>query len=70
MNFDNSMWIIIVFGILLSVGGELSMYYGGAYGAKPKEMVQAKVEGRFFCRYCGKENKTDATYCEGCGKKL
>jgi len=23
-----------------------------------------------YCRYCGKENKTDAVYCEKCGKNI
>jgi hypothetical protein len=23
-----------------------------------------------FCRYCGNENKTDAVFCEKCGKKI
>jgi hypothetical protein len=25
---------------------------------------------RFYCRYCGVENKRDAIYCESCGRKL
>lgn len=28
------------------------------------------LERRFFCRYCGSENKPDAIYCERCAKKL
>jgi predicted amidophosphoribosyltransferase len=24
---------------------------------------------RYFCRYCGRENKPDGLYCEKCGKK-
>jgi len=27
-------------------------------------------EGKKFCRYCGAENKTDADFCEKCGKKI
>ena len=34
---------------------------------KAKEQAKA---GKFFCRYCGVENKKDAVYCEACGKKL
>ena len=25
---------------------------------------------KFYCRYCGAENKDDAMFCEKCGKKL
>jgi hypothetical protein len=25
---------------------------------------------KFYCRYCGVENKKDAIYCESCGRKL
>ena len=28
------------------------------------------VEGRKFCRYCGVESKTDAVFCEICGKQI
>jgi len=34
-----------------------------------KTVEQTKV-GKFFCRYCGAENKTDANFCEKCGKKI
>lgn len=27
-------------------------------------------EEKKFCRYCGEENKTDAIFCERCGKKI
>jgi len=33
-------------------------------------VTKPKAEGKFFCRYCGKENKPDALYCEACGKKF
>lgn len=33
----------------------------------PPEPV-ATTEGKKFCRYCGAENKTDAVFCEKCGK--
>lgn len=35
--------------------------------SKAREQVMA---GKFFCRYCGGENKSDAVFCEKCGKKL
>lgn len=33
---------------------------------KAREQAEA---GKFFCRYCGTENKSDAVFCEKCGKK-
>jgi len=39
-----------------------------AQPAKQQETEQG--ETRFFCRYCGAENKSDAVFCEKCGKKL
>jgi ribosomal protein L40E len=32
--------------------------------------VKAAQEEKKFCRYCGAENKTDAKFCEKCGKKI
>jgi len=32
--------------------------------------VSEEGERKFFCRYCGAENKSDAVFCERCGKKL
>jgi len=34
------------------------------------EVIKPKIEGSFFCRYCGGENKSDAVYCERCARKL
>ena len=34
------------------------------------QIVETTVKEKFFCRYCGKENKPDATFCESCGKQL
>ena len=39
-------------------------------GLEPKVATKPKEEGKLFCRYCGKENKSDAVYCERCGKKV
>jgi len=39
-------------------------------GLEPKDVTKPEVKGKLFCRYCGKENKPDAIYCEGCGKNL
>ena len=41
-----------------------------------KKQIEAAVEQtienktKFYCRYCGVENKRDAVYCESCGRKL
>jgi len=35
-----------------------------------REKAKPKVEGKFFCRYCGAENSQDAVYCIKCGKKI
>lgn len=35
----------------------------------PPEAQMAKEEKR-FCRYCGADNKTDAEFCEKCGKNI
>ena len=40
------------------------------YAMKPKVMAKSKVEGKFFCRYCGAENWKEAVYCIKCGKKI
>jgi len=32
--------------------------------------VEEEGEQEFFCRYCGAQNKTDAVFCESCGKKI
>jgi len=65
----NTLWIMILFGVIMSFLGCVEVYM--AHNAvKPEALVKPKVEGKFFCRYCGRENKPDAGYCEGCGKKL
>lgn len=36
----------------------------------PPPVDVATSEEKKFCRYCGAENKTDADFCEKCGKKI
>lgn len=36
----------------------------------PPPMPVATSEEKKFCRYCGAENKTDAVFCEKCGKNI
>ena len=59
-------WILIIVGIVFVIMGIFELNYA----MKTEVVAKPKVEGKFFCRYCGKDNKLDATYCEGCGKKL
>jgi len=47
----------------LSKGKEKHVIFEN-YAMKPK------MEGKFFCRYCGAENLQDAIYCIKCGKKI
>jgi len=65
MNLTNLSWGLIVIGVCLCIGGELTLYYG--YKSKLKE---APKEEKLFCRYCGSENKKDAAYCYKCGKPM
>lgn len=36
----------------------------------PPPSLVATSEEKKFCRHCGAENKTDAVFCEKCGKKI
>jgi hypothetical protein len=36
----------------------------------PPSTVPFAISEANFCRYCGAENKTDADFCEKCGKKI
>lgn len=36
----------------------------------PIELYHEEPEEMKFCRYCGAETKTDAVFCEKCGKKI
>jgi len=61
----------LIIGFILFVLGLISLIYTMKTEVVAKPTVaEPKVEGKFFCRFCGKENKPDAAYCEGCGKKL
>jgi hypothetical protein len=35
----------------------------------PKEKISV-AEPKFYCRYCGAENKKDAIFCEKCGRNI
>lgn len=36
----------------------------------PSSVPVAPSGGKKFCRFCGGENKTDAIFCEKCGKRI
>ena len=68
----NQMLMFLLFSILL-VGlgfGMLGSTYSIYKFEKKSATIEPKAQGKFFCRFCAKENKPDAMYCEGCGKKL
>jgi rRNA maturation endonuclease Nob1 len=35
-----------------------------------KEGTKVDTEPKFYCRYCGAENPSDAVFCEKCGKQI
>jgi ribosomal protein L40E len=35
----------------------------------PQPLASASVQKK-YCRYCGAENKSDAAFCEKCGKQI
>lgn len=43
-------------------------YSEPTFSSQPAPIAKSDVEK--FCRYCGAENKTDADFCEKCGKKI
>lgn len=65
----SSQLLIIVGIIVLPVSlvvAILSMRKPRRADLPPSIMITAKK----YCRYCGSENKSDASYCEKCGKSL
>ena len=64
---------LVVVGMGLTEMGVVYEFYKLEKQIEEKKLevtAKPKVEEKLFCRYCGKENKPDAVYCEGCGKKL
>jgi len=72
--------VIFAIGIVIMLGGVVAIVHkrevSRAYDAtKAEAIARPEIVGpepkrKFFCRYCGAENKLDASYCEACGKKL
>ena len=38
--------------------------------AVPEDEKLSPDVAKFYCRYCGAENESDAVFCEKCGKQL
>jgi len=68
----NMVWLVIVWGYLTRphVKQYLKQIPSPPPVPVPPPLVAvATSEEKKFCRYCGAENKTDADFCEKCGKK-
>jgi len=64
-------WAILGYGAAESFNGKLPMNLPRSPQLQVPQstpsMQNAEVK---FCRYCGEGNKTDAAFCERCGKKI
>jgi hypothetical protein len=60
--------IAIIIGLVL---GAIGIYetYSSLKTTFTKPSVTSLTEKK-YCRYCGIENKSDAVFCEKCGKKI
>lgn len=69
----NMVWLVIVWSYLTSphVKQYLKQIPSSPHvPVPPPPVAVATSEEEKFCRYCGAENKTDAVFCEKCGKKI
>lgn len=62
------MTIIIVIGISATVIVNMPTHPEQIPSTSP--VFVATTKEKRFCRYCGAQNKTDADFCERCGKKI
>lgn len=60
--------IFIFMGLLGCIFGIMAIHHSQKTVTE-KPVASVTMEKK-FCRYCGTENKTDAVFCEKCGKKL
>jgi len=70
----------LVFSGLLLIGmgliGAIAVWIGQylisrkktSYLPPPPPLMSAPIQK--YCRYCGSENKSDATFCEKCGRQI
>lgn len=67
---DVQLWgtFLIIFGVVLGAVGiyEIS---SSLKTVSPQPSITT-LEGKKYCRYCRTENKSDAVFCEKCGKKI
>lgn len=70
-------YTMVMLGSIVGIVGFIIMTLGIAI--KPKVSSQQKQvpaplrmrsASTYYCRYCGSENKSDAMFCQKCGKKL
>ncbi len=65
---NSSLWIIgftcVLLGVIIIIYSFIRM---SDVFVDVGEAAQARI---VFCRYCGMENKSDAVFCEKCGKKI
>ena len=60
--------VLIFIGLFGCIFGILAIH-NSMKTVNGKSMVSVSMEKK-FCRYCGTENKSDAAFCEKCGKKI
>jgi len=67
-------WAILGYGAAESFNGKLPMHPPQPPQpqplASPQVVPSKQIAEAKFCRYCGEGNRTDAVFCERCGKKI
>jgi hypothetical protein len=61
--------LLISLGVIGIILVEIELYLGTNLEELRPATLPSSV-GAKYCRYCGAENKNDATYCEKCGKNI
>ena len=74
--------LILLIGAVIPILGEILKFIAWIIAAVaffsikiPAQLSTAKpifsvTEGKKFCQYCGTQNKSDASFCQKCGKKI
>jgi vacuolar-type H+-ATPase subunit I/STV1 len=66
--------ILSIVGLFVFIIGTFVGYEFGQlrplHASPPPPQIATTTEERKYCRYCGTENKSDAVFCEKCGKSL
>jgi ribosomal protein L40E len=59
------------YSVILGVFGIISLITGlGFLWRARQETTPPAITEKKYCRFCGSENKSDASYCVKCGKPL